>query len=661
MHAYPLPFWKTLLPYLTHWRALDVDQRAAALTLRPSYQSLSPLLAALPPDMLEVLFEADAKGRHRPLPGFQAALRFLERLAGWSFPDRIDVTLFIQQNTTLPQRAALSGISLRSPSAMLTAGLEGRLLDGWFAKLLLASQSAGAFLAGCSGWKPEATGFAEPQFQALQRWLRRLMEKGWDSFSLQAENVRAQEASLAPEELIHLAVNYGLAVVALMPSTLEPVMQILAPKETIEQGPGNLALGKTEVAEAGDGFARPYLLDDMEIYLRSLKAEPAPLLSDGYGVPVAHHRKVAKRFPVLPGPLPRFGFADEDRARAAWWLIARMDLILPQGRGHKNRKVGIHPRGEAWLALSRQLKLDAILAEAPCGQRTVHDIDDRFNWLGDFETIAFPYAALSARVFAWMDLALAGLGEGGEGLVDLDAWLESAARGCNPFLADCERDADLAARWGRWEEAPQSVYPRLLEHYLGRLSSLGAVAFSAGARGNLGVSLTPIGRYLMGVSDAWTLPETGRPVAMVGADFGIMFLEPSPALAMELGAFAEAEAVAGAGGAGLAFRLTRASVQAAAHQGWAAAEMIRILKACAKKGVPANVVHEIEAWTRSKQSVRVRQAVLVEGDDPIVMAEMLSRFPKDFEKVAPTVLKYLGEAKPGALERKLAKKGFFAE
>ncbi len=73
------------------------------------------------------------------------------------------------------------------------------------------------------------------------------------------------------------------------------------------------------------------------------------------------------------------------------------------------------------------------------------------------------------------------------------------------------------------------------------------------------------------------------------------------------------------------------------------------------------MAHEIEDWAGSKRSVKLSEAILLEGPDPIHMAEILSQFPKEFARVSPTVLKYLGAGKRGALVKRLAKKGFFAD
>ena len=470
---------------------------------------------------------------------------------------------------------------------------------------------------------------------------------------------------------MYLALAYGLVQLVLYPESLEVAVQLLNPSEKAVQHPDRAEKRKLAATRsiATRSFSRPYLIDDVEAYLRAVKAEPAPLLSDGIHVPVANHRKTAKRFLPLPEPLPREGFAPEDRARAAWWFINALGLVSMTGRGRKTWKAELDAKGEAWLLLDRRRKLESLLEHAPFGARKAWKRGERHAWLGDYETLPLPYSAVTPRVFEWLDALAAGLStpakpettETTEPAVAFWEWLASAAAHANPFVADLDADPYLPGQWARWDRTPEETFTEFLCHYLGRLSSLGAVALSKDDQGNLGVSLTPIGRYQFGQAGDWKLAEEARPVAVVGGDFSIVLLHPAPDLALELAPFTDPAGNVDEGRPVTHFRLTRRSVQAGVHQGMAAADMLRILKAWSRTALPANVVHEIEAWCASKPVVRLAETILVEGEDPMVMAEVLSRFPREFVRLTPTVLRYLGKGKRGALLKRLANKGFFTE
>lgn len=679
MAAYSLNHWKTILPLLAPWRDLNVDQRVAVLELTSGFQTLPPALAALPASKRLDFFEKDLRGRHRPHPEFRRLADFVDRLGQWSRPDRIDMTIYVQQTTTYPQRHALTGVRAGGVSDIAAAALEHRMQEGWFTRQWLERNSHDAFLAAVSGWMPEEVVLTSRHFEVLRSWLRESMERGIQGFYLNAGTFEVPKSKIPPEELLYLALAYGLAQIVRHPDTLDVVVQILQPEVKVAQDPERIEMRKLVATQT---FSRPYLIDDMEVYLRAVKSDPAPLLSDGSHVPVAHHRKVARQFLVLPEPKPRAGFQNEDRAKAAWWFIAKMGLVAMSGRGRKNWKAGLEAKGEAWLALGRDRKLETLLAEAPFGSRKKWLLGDRFSWLGEYDTLPLPYPALNSRLFDRLDAIVSKL-------LDPAAFqglLTSAAGHANPLLADLDTDPYLPGQWARWDRSPQTVFAEFLCHYLGRLSSLGAVALCTDSEGNLGVSLTGIGLHQFGHSQSWALVEEARRIAVVGGDFSIVLLEPAPELTLELARFADP--VGGDPGnrglplrpresgpmsrpirieppteppSALHFRMTRRSVQAGAHQGLTAQDMLRVLKAWSKTALPANVVHELEAWCGSKPTVRLSETILVEGEDPIVMADILSRFPKDFLRISPTVLKYLGEGKRAALLNRLAKKGFFTE
>ncbi|MEO6098282.1 MAG: helicase-associated domain-containing protein [Fibrobacteria bacterium] len=655
MAAYSLSFWKTILPHLAHWREFDIDQRAAALELTPGFQTLPRELAALPADLRERFFDKDAKGRHRPIPEFRRLVDFVDRLGKWSRLTGIDTTIYVQQLTTYTQRHALTGIKDGATSDIAAAALERRMAEGWFVRQWLEKDSRDAFLAAVSNWTPEEVYLTAAHYQALRSWLKQTHKRDIPAYYLKQNTFEVPGAGIPPEELLYIALAYGLVQIVLYPESFEVAVQLLNPSEKAIQHPDRAEMRKLAATQS---FSRPYLIDDVEGYLRAVKAEPAPLLSDGIQVPVAHHRKVAKRFLTLPEPLPREGFAPEDRAKAAWWFINALGLVSMTGRGRKTWKAELHANGEAWLLLDRWRKLESLLENAPFGARKAWKRGERHAWLGDFETLPLPYSAITPRLFEWLDALAAGLNGSTQPIAFWD-WLASAVAHANPLLADLEADPYLPGQWARWDRQPQSVFAEFLCHYLGRLSSLGAIALCQDAQGNLGVSLTAIGRHCFGQAETWEISEETRRIAVVGADFSIVLLQPDPELVLELAPFAEPAGNVDEGRPVLHLRLTRCSVQAAAHNGYSAESMLKVLNDWSRHPVPGNVVHEVKAWAGSRAAVRVSETVLLDGEDPMAMAEILSAFPKDFVRLTPTVLRYMGTSKKAVLLKRLAKRGFF--
>lgn len=702
MAAYSLSFWKTILPHLAPWREFDIEQRAAALELTPGYQALPPALKALSPELLERYFEKDAKGRHRPVPEFRRLVDFVDRLGKWSKHQGIDTTIYVQQLTTYTQRHALTGIHSGSSADIAAAALERRMAEGWFVRMWLEKDSHDAFLVAVANWMPEEVALTAGHYAALKSWLKQTHKRDIPAYYLKQNTFEVPGAGIPPEELLYLALAYGLVQLVLYPESFEVAVQLLNPSEKAVQHPDRAEKRKLSATLSATGsiatrsFSRPYLIDDVEVCLRAVKAEPAPLLSDGIHLPVAHLRKVAKRFLPLPEPLPREGFAPEDRARAAWWFINALGLVSMTGRGRKTWKAELDAKGEAWLLLDKRRKLETLLEHAPFGARKAWKRGERHAWLGDYETLPLPYSAITPRLFEWLDALAAGLSKPANPAKPAEPakpaspakpakptkptepkespeptepsepvafweWLASAAAHANPLVEDLQADPYLPGQWARWDRTPEETFTEFLCHYLGRLSSLGAVALSKDDQGNLGVSLTPIGRYQFGQAGDWKLADEARPVAVVGGDFSIVLLHPAPDLALELAPFTDPAGNVDEGRPVTHFRLTRRSVQAGVHQGMAAADMLRILKAWSRTALPANVIHEIESWCASKPVVRLAESILVEGEDPVVMAEVLARFPREFVRLTPTVLRYLGKGKRAALLKRLANKGFFTE
>jgi hypothetical protein len=370
-------------------------------------------------------------------------------------------------------------------------------------------------------------------------------------------------------------------------------------------------------------------------------------LSDGWNVPLAHQRKIAKEFVPLPPWLPEPGFGPEDRAGAALWLLLKLELASTLGDKRKDWRLGVGQKGEAWLASSREEKLSAALAAAPLGGRGDRSRHDTFAYLGDFAANPFPYPAESPLVFDWLHRTFAAL----PGPVDWQALWKSAAGKANPFVSEADRDPELDGRWAAWEEPPEKVYALLFHRYAGRLAGLGAIGFAEAGVRNAVVMPTPIGEWLFGRADKWTLPAGRKGVAVIGADFTVSLLDKSPEAQVELSAFAES--------GNNAFRITKKSVQAAAHAGRAADSILETLAGLSKHAVPANVAHEIREWARARKTVRVEETLLIEGDDPVVLAEIRATFPKEFAPVGTAGLKYLGKGSKDAVLRRLAKKGFF--
>ncbi|MEO7427064.1 MAG: hypothetical protein ABI036_17885, partial [Fibrobacteria bacterium] len=436
MAAYPIDSWKGVFPVLVDWSNLTPDQRREALSLPDTYvnpkYNFSTLLD-LDPILDQRIFESDAGGKKRPTPGFKRIKGFIERIGAWCGLDRIDVGRFVDLYTTYAQRYTLTGA--RGLSQVAVTAAYGKLLgEGAFTARLMESRSRAHFLESVGGWNPDGLELTEARYGALKAWLSGSLAHSSPSFVLKPITFPPATQGVIPEDILFLALAYGVALVGRMPDTLVPFVRIIVPLRRQGQDPSLLEF---PVFPHQETWSRPFLLEDMEAYLRALKAEPAPLLIGGWSVPTAHHRKVAKDFgplPYAPGPA---GFTPEARARAAWWMLMKLKLVEGLGRGRKTLRAHPTPRAADWLAASREARLEDMLALSPCGTRKRHLLPARFDFLGDFESNPFPYPALSDRLFAWMDAFFSRM----EAPVEWRKAVAAAMAGGNPFLADMEGDA----------------------------------------------------------------------------------------------------------------------------------------------------------------------------------------------------------------------------
>lgn len=648
MPAYSLDFWRSTFPLLDLWSTLTPAHRAACLNIPSTYVAHGVIPAGLPSAAREAFLEKNEKGLYRARQEFARFQKLVLRALGWSLEEGVDLTRYVQQMTTLDHRGALTGNPHRSAQAV-THDLEDRLYQGRLGQDVLASPTAEAFLVLVGGWQGGEARYDEAAHAGLRDWFRAKSAVERYSHPLVTETFRLPGIGLAPESILAHLLEYAVGILVVDPRTLQPLIHLPRPEAKSSRGPEQLVL---EPFAGTQSFARPFLLDDMAAYLRAAKAHPVPLLSDGVNAPIAHHRKVAKTLLTLPFEVPLPGWEGERRAEAAWWMLMELRLVEEKEGGRKGFTAGPAKAAEAWLAATREKRLQAVLERYTAGENGGQWVHRLFSFLGDFAAHPFPYSALDQEVFLGMEQAVERL----EQPVDMGAWFDSAVEKANPFLAALEGNAELAWRWRRWDSTPQDVYGRLLSYHVARLCSLGALDLRSDAEGRLGLVLTEVGRWLYDKAETWSLPAAEKAIAVVGGDFTVTLLEASLELEAELAAFAEP--VSGAGGAGAAYRLTRKSVQKAAHGGFGAEKMIAVLAAWSKHALPANVVHEVKAWAGARKTFKVREAVLVEGDDPLAVAELLASAPKDFERVSPTVLAYTGKAKPSALMQRLAKKGF---
>jgi hypothetical protein len=178
--------------------------------------------------------------------------------------------------------------------------------------------------------------------------------------------------------------------------------------------------------------------------------------------------------------------------------------------------------------------------------------------------------------------------------------------------------------------------------------------------GRFAFTLTPAGRYLLGLDRKLELADTTEPVAgvIVQPNFDVVFLAPSPAVEAAIARFAERVA---AGGVGTLFRLTPACVRNAVGAGLTADHMLEQLRQHSTKPIPENVERELRGWCAACRRVRIGPALLVRCPDEETAGLVLAAAGAYGRLIAPAIVEITDRKQRTALEKKLRARGVFCD
>lgn len=209
----------------------------------------------------------------------------------------------------------------------------------------------------------------------------------------------------------------------------------------------------------------------------------------------------------------------------------------------------------------------------------------------------------------------------------------------------------LVSAWEDWPEVEGRLIGAVIT---GPLCWLGL--FEVGAdRTDLPIRLTPLGAHLL--ADAPAPPEAAPEPLIVQSTFEVI-CPPGAALYARFGIGRIAELQQS--GTVAIYRLTRPALLAAIERGIGAADALRFLEEQSGGAVPANVAYSLREWGGQADQVRIADAVLVETDDPVVLARV--RAVKGagldaLEPLTPTLLRVPAGDADGLAER-LRRAGF---
>jgi len=426
-------------------------------------------------------------------------------------------------------------------------------------------------------------------------------------------------------------------------------------------------------------FDGAFLMEDMTAVLVAASGKPIRLRRNDLAIFNKAVEEIAANVMLVPEWVAQATKATVNKRidDAVRWLRA-LKLLRKRSDGEYPR---LEPtrRALGWLAQTAQNRLKSILddlrlessppAASASSARRDHDADDYDQ--GQYgayyserspETGFLPFGVVlsaDSPMIREMAAALAAaFGVVPEGRFwPQDAFLAWRSQEHNPLVEfGAKANRDNSSRVITLETLETQWARNLAEFLRLRLVPLGGARLGLG-RGGICFTLTPAGRYLLGLADDFSYGHehdtTGQLV--VQPNFDIVFLSPSPVAEAALTRFAERKGR----GIGALFAITKKSILAAAGSGMTAAQALDGLERLSAKPIPANVVREINGWFDQCRHITVRSAVLIQCPDADTAARVVAASGARAVALTDTIVELSDAGTKNELLRKLHGVGIF--
>lgn len=413
--------------------------------------------------------------------------------------------------------------------------------------------------------------------------------------------------------------------------------------------------------EVDEPFALAVYMEDMTTLLAAVAAAPVRVRANDAAVFARTKAEIEKRLVTLPPWVARL-LATDRVEQASRELQTRAFVSLRDVEGNPH----LHPTaaGARWLALSAHDRLAALISPI----RAAKESNPRNAYETGGSITFFPYSLPYYRTPKSMNLradVTRILLRGTDAFIPIGNLLEYSAYSDNPLLAMAESPAGqqelrMYGGFGDPRATARDMWSRMLHQFLSiRLIGLGGVTLGLHHSGAVCYRLTEAGRYLLGVAASFEYGADAVADVVIQPNFDIVFLGTAPAIEAEIARFSERVGVA----PGRVFRITRASVLAAAESGSAAGDVIGALTRASTKPVPKNVQHEIAGWMGAVRRASLRRADLIECADADVAARIVTLLGAAVRQLSPTVLELPSATRAvrAAMMKKLKVGGVFID
>ena len=424
------------------------------------------------------------------------------------------------------------------------------------------------------------------------------------------------------------------------------------------------------------------LLDDMTSILVAAASSPLRIRANDRALFAKAQQEIASNLVSAPGWVAAIdGCSPPERIDAALHLLRSLEYVKTGGKAGKDLSLRTTGKGAKWLTASAKNRLMSVLEHlkrtlkkkrSPTA-RTLNDFEPDFIDEYDYYDVLSPFKLIPSSIqimgnYKWnplVTLAKAFETIRGDGFVLVEEFLNWHSQESNPLLQlqANERPLEVSFGWSRIEPTDEETealwWNFLAEFAFTRLFPLGGLKLGiAGKYRDKCFSLTDAGRYLLGLAEDFDYGpehEDDNPV-LVQPNFDVVFTSPSPQAEASIARFARRKGQR----VGTLFKITKASIFAAACTGMTAQQVLDSLRHISAKVIPANVEREIQGWFDQCRQVTVRQAILIHCPDAQTAARVLAASGKKATAITDTVVELAGSKRDAALFRKLDAMGIFA-
>ncbi len=413
--------------------------------------------------------------------------------------------------------------------------------------------------------------------------------------------------------------------------------------------------------EPREKFQLAYRIEDMTTLLVAVAGESIRVRANDYGLFAKAEQQISGNLAPLPAwldgltPLLR-----QRRLAEAHALLRETGMIAYAGRAGRDLRITPTVAAEQWLADTDEGRIRRVAghlksAENPPVLRHYYEYrNPRFLQLELPRRATEAFGNTAADQF-----------------VVWDDFLRWHAEMANPLLEKARQDGyeSLARLLWHTTLSPEELerqWSRILLAYLqDYLLPLAGAELAVAQDDRLCFRLTDAGRYILGLADdfSYRLEKAAGGEIVVQPNFEIVFLSPSPLAEAMLARFAERLPSVARGGRGIGalFKITRATIYAAAASGATPDQALATLRDISAKPLPANVQREIEGWFGQCRSVELKHAVLVRCPDADTAARVVSASGRKAQLLTDTIVELQNPKDQPALVKKLRAAGIFIQ